>query len=248
MSASFCACVLRFQGSRDVSLWSHLSGRFWNSQAVMLYRYWKVARCAGFGANVSFADRKTDARESAAIGHAFRMRRIVEMIVLPPVASFGSGFDQCAGRVEFIVPCFGFLRCRGSLGGCGVWIPAYAGMTWECAGMTWEGAGMAWESVGMTGMGRCGAGWFVAENGCWMWPLDSRLRGNDVGGCGSDVGTRGFQASRARARGLGYARARVSVAFCRILSNFVDGELGHCRLGIARCSPWAVVWLEWPWA
>ena len=161
----------------------------------MLYRYWKAARCAGFGANVSFADRKIDARESAAIGHAFRMRRIVEMIVLPPVASFGSCLDQCAGRVEFIVPCIGFFHCRGSLGGRGVWIPAYAGMTWECAGV-------AWESVGMTGMGRCGAGWFVGEDGYRIQP-------------------------RARARGLGYARARVSVAFCRILSYFVDGELGN---------------------
>ena len=63
----------------------------------MLYRYWKAARWAGFGANVSFAARKTDARESAAIGQAFRIRRMVEMIVLPPVASFGGGFGQCTG-------------------------------------------------------------------------------------------------------------------------------------------------------
>ena len=53
----------------------------------MLYRYWKAARCAGFGSNVSFAARKTDARESAASSHARRMRRIVEMIVLPPFVS-----------------------------------------------------------------------------------------------------------------------------------------------------------------
>ena len=64
------------------------------------------------------------------------------------------------------------------------------------------------------------------------------------GVCGNDVGD------------ASCVRARVFAAFRRILSDSVEGELGHCRLGIADCrlmigdckvSPWAGVWLEWPW-
>ena len=58
-------------------------------------------------------------------------------------------------------------------------------------------------------------------------------------------------ASRARARELGYARARISVVFCRILSIFAgaSGELmiDDCRLGIARWLLGSVVSLEWTW-
>ncbi len=57
---------------------------------------------------------------------------------------------------------------------------------------------------------------------------DSRLRGNDVGA--------GKPLPRVRARELRYARARVSVVFCRILSIFAgaSGELmiADCRLSI----------------
>ena len=37
----------------------------------------------------------------------------------------------------------------------GVWVPAFAGMTWEGAGMTWEGAG--YDVGGCGSVGVCGA-------------------------------------------------------------------------------------------
>ena len=55
------------------------------------------------------------------------------------------------------------------------------GMMWEGAGMAWEGVGMMWEGVGVTrhdGDSPCGASNRATG--------DSRLRGNDGGGCGND--------------------------------------------------------------
>ena len=62
-------------------------------------------------------------------------------------------------------------------GGCGDGVGMVVGMTWAGVGMMWEGAGMTGAGVGMT------------------WGMGSRLRGNDVGGCGNDGGD-GFPPSR----------------------------------------------------
>ena len=91
-----------------------------------------------------------------------------------------------------------------------------------------------------------GALWFGSGNGVvWEWGMmgvgvDSRLRGNDVGGC-----TR-----RTVVAFLGEFLARTHeflldfVGFCRIVSN-CRLMIGDCRLMIGDCmvvSPWVVVW------
>ena len=75
--------------------------------------------------------------------------------------------------------------------------------------------------VGMT--------WVAPSRACRDAP-DSRLRGNDVAGCGNDGGGSGNDGGDASR-----VRARVFAAFRRILSDSVEGELGHCGLMIADC-------------
>ena len=66
-------------------------------------------------------------------------------------------------------------------------IPAFAGMTKGERGNGVGGAGMTWVGAGMTkgerGNDVGGGELLIVDWGA----LDSRLRGNDVGGCGSDV-------------------------------------------------------------
>ena len=50
---------------------------------------------------------------------------------------------------------------------------------------------MTGRAAGMTGADCCGSSWFVTGNAYGMRRLDSRLRGNDVGGCGNDGTSRG---------------------------------------------------------
>ena len=79
-----------------------------------------------------------------------------------------------------IVREFCFVKCDAggtSVSDAGGWIPAYAGMTWVGAGVT------------ETMRGNDGGGTGERRRQCGGRPhgaLDSRLRGNDVGGCGSD--------------------------------------------------------------
>ena len=61
-------------------------------------------------------------------------------------------------------------------------IPAYAGMTWEGVGMTRPGRN---DGMGV-GMMRPGGNDTRAHGGLHASIGDSRLRGNDVGGCGND--------------------------------------------------------------
>ena len=75
--------------------------------------------------------------------------------------------------------------------------------------------------------------------------------GNNEGG--RLAGMMGGDASRAGAR----IRVRAHTSFCRILSDSVEFcrrrvgalQIVDCGLMIGNCkmSPWATVWLEWPW-
>ena len=95
-------------------------------------------------------------------------------------------------------------------------IPAYAGMTWECAGMAWVRAGTECSRTSRerSCLARGRARVFVVvrrtllhcvdfrrrregccPSGVGRSGVDSRLRGNDVGGCGNDAGECGHGVS-----------------------------------------------------